>query len=596
MKAYPLKSENGSSIILYGHENGVRVIWRGGRPFKDVSQTSTASQKSNGAEGTIISLESDDDEPASKTFQDKPEFEEEEELDGTKPYPEILQTLDLHFGSDVLHLAVLPTPLLQADGSSSKSLQKFKQKVVFTAACADNTVRLVTLPLTPPSPASKSRPEFRSDFTKAFAGQGSWGETITTLFGQQKPSRAVSMTIDFPAPPDPSKLDSKSSKSEDAQFIIASYSAEAMGLLLLFRISTKSPSDSQPFQKVYLASPAKSIAFNPSLAVQRSSHLLVADTKGACRIYDYKKLAKVSEEGSEFPAAEQGTWLLSLFTGFHSSKNDAAPLAGVHNGYGRKSLVDAQWVAGGQAIIVLLQDGEWAIWDIEGVGPGASQGLLGRAGVKAGSMSEYNLTGYLDIGVKARHPAPAQNSGSKFAPMTPSTRKSVEPFGGRGSSGQLQGQISVSQISTSSSSTPLDESIVFRLDEAYMHIPSLAKYWAANSRRGGSKGSNNPFTSAAPGSRMTKVDGVDLQGERCSGIEQIANVDSSDLLILGEHRFTIVLTGKQPKVIKARVPAGRSALIERDGNVAGDLDVMEIDQALTRMENGQSKRGKIFQV
>lgn len=574
------------------------MVWRGGRPFKDASQTSTASQKTNGAEGAIISLESDDDEPASKAFQNKPEFEEEEEeLDVTKPYPEILQTLDLHFGTDVLHLAVLPTPLLQADGSSSRSLQKFKQKVVFTAACADNTIRLVTLPLTPPSPASKSRSEFRSDFTKAFAGKGSWGETVTTLFGQQKPSQAVSMTIEFPTTPsDPSKPDSKSSKSEDAQFIIASYSAEAMGLVLLFKISTKSPSDSQPFQRVYLASPAKSIAFNPSLAIQRSSHLLVADTKGACRIYDYKRLTKVSEEGSEFPAAEQGTWLLSLFTGFHSSKNDAAPLAGAHNGYGRKSIVDAQWVAGGQAIIVLLQDGEWAIWDIEGVGPGASQGLLGRTGVKAGSMSEYSLAGYLDIGVKARHPAPAQNPGSKFAPMTPSTRKSVEPFGGRGSNGQLQGQISVSQIPTSSSSTPFDESIVFRLDETYMHIPSLAKYWAANSRRGGSKGSSNPFTSTAPGSRMIRVDGIDLQGERCSGIEQIAKVDSSDLLILGEHRFTILSSGKQPKVMKARAPAGRSALVERNGNAAGDLDVMEIDQALTRMENGQSNRGKLFQV
>ncbi|KAF4637811.1 hypothetical protein G7Y89_g268 [Cudoniella acicularis] len=603
-KVYPTQSANGSSIILYGHENGVRVVWRGGSTFKTPAQTSTTSQKTNGVEGAVISLDSDEDESASKQFQDKVEFkDDEEELDLTRPYPEIIQTLDLHFGTDVLHLAILPTPILKAEGPSWRGIQPLKQKIVFTAACADNSLRLVTLPLIPPSPASKARPEFRVDFTSAYAGKGKWGETVVLLSGHQKPSEGVTLTVDSSiSPSDATKPETKFSTSSDPYIIVASCSREVTGLLLLYRVSTKSPQPQiEPFQKVYLASPAKSITFNPSLSGQRSSHLLVTDLKGACRIYDYKQLTKSSEEGSETPAAEQGTWLLSLYVSFQSSKSDQpSHPPGAHSGYGRKTIIDAKWVSGGQAIIVLLNDGEWAIWDIEGVGPGASQGLLGRAGIKGGSMSEYSLSGYIDIGVKARHIAPSQNAGSKFAPMTPSTRKSVEPFGGRAPSDRMQGQISILELPSASSTNPVEESVVFWLGETYIIIPSLAKYWSANSRKVAMKGPANPFNSTSSSSRMIKLEGIDLQGERCSGIEQIINTqaplgDISNLLILGEHRFTILTTQKQAKVFKTRVPSERLALGEKSTNVAGDLDVTGIDHALAAMENGRSKRGKLFE-
>ncbi|EDN03408.1 predicted protein [Histoplasma mississippiense (nom. inval.)] len=35
----------------------------------------------------------------------------------------------------------------------------------------------------------------------------------------------------------------------------------------------------------------------------------------------------------------------------------------------RKTVVDAAWVLGGKAIMVLLSDGSWGIWDPEGAGP-----------------------------------------------------------------------------------------------------------------------------------------------------------------------------------------------------------------------------------
>ena len=587
-KAYPIKSPNGSSVIIYGHENGVKVVWRGGRPFKNPVQSPPASKKANGADNAVVLLDSDDEAPPAQSFQDAPEFEaDEEELDQSRPYPDTLQVLDLYFGTDVLHLALLPTTILTADGPKWGGLTVLKQKIVFTAACADNLVRLVTLPLTPPSPSSKGRSDFRFNFTQANAGNGSWGETVRLLGGHQKPSDGVAMTLDF------AELATDETKSNStlsgAHIIIASHSREMAGLLLLYRMPISSASPHfEPFQTIYLPSPAKSISFNPSLSGQRSSHILVADTTGACRIYDFKRLVRNS--GSEDPVAEnnpveQGTWLISLYPGFQSNKGDAptSQRTGAHAGFGRKTIVDAKWVSGGKAIVVLLNDGEWGVWDIEGLGPGASQGLLFQHSIKGGSISEFSLTGFIDGSTRARSSGPPQITGSKFAPMTPGTRKSTELFSGKLVSGPVRGQISVVEVPSNSSTNPAEDSVVFWFGESFTIISSLAKYWAANAR----KTARGNIFNGSPGGLATKLEGVDLQGERCSGIDQIVKSNSStglpsDILILGEHRFTILTTGHSKSQLQA---AGQRALVEK-GYHAGELDVVGIDQALLRMENG----------
>lgn len=363
-------------------------MWRGGRPFKAQKEASTASQKPNGASNAVISLDDSDDEGASaKKFEDKPEFEDEEqELDPSKPYPQTLQTLELRFGTDVLHLAILPQSVMKADGPSWKPLEALKHRIVFAAACADNSVRLVTLPLTPPSIASKSRDEFRPDFTQANAGNGKWGETIVVLSGHQKPSAGVSMTVDF-ATGGKELVTTDSKAPSEPSFIVASHSREVTGRLLLYRVSIKSPKPHlEPFQSIYLSSPARSISFNSALTRPLSSQLLIAETTGVCRIYDYKLLIRSSDDSPESLVLEQGTWLLSLYAGFQNSKSSSDPPQPLetHAGFGRKSIVDAQWISNGQAIVVLFNDGEWAIWDIEGVGPGSSQSLLSRQGIKGG--------------------------------------------------------------------------------------------------------------------------------------------------------------------------------------------------------------------
>lgn len=580
-----MKASNGSSVIIYGHEKGVKIIWRGGRPFKPPVESPTTSKKSNGADNAVVLLDSDDEPPPTQGFQDTPEFEdEEEEIDPSRPYPDTLQVLDLYLGTDVLHVALLPSSIL--GGPKWHGLAVLKQKIVFTAACADNLVRLITVPLTPPSPASKARSDLRSNFTQANAGNGSWGETVRLLGGHQKTSDGVTMTLEFASgDADDGKTDSTLS---GAHIIIASHSREVAGLLHLYRVPISSASSHfEPFQTIYLPSPAKSISFNPSLSKQRSSHLLVADTVGACRIYDFRLL--IRNAGSEDPATEntveQGTWLLSLYPGFQSSKEDisVSQNAGAHSGFGRKTIVDAKWVSGGKAIIVLLNDGEWGVWDIEGVGPGTSQGLLGRRSIKGGSISEFSLTGLIDGTAKARGSGPSQAAGSKFVPMTPGTRKATEPFGGKIVSGPIRGQISVVELPTNSPTNAAEDSIVFWFGDSFTIIPSLAKYWATNARK---STASNPF-SGTPGSRATKLEGIDLQGELCSGIDQIVRGDSStvlpsDVLILGEHRFTILTTRQANPQFQA---TGQLALVQKEPS-AGELDVVGIDEALFRMENG----------
>ena len=586
-KVYPIISSNGSSVIIYGHEQGVRIVWRGGRSFKPPAPpTAAANKKSNGA-NNVISLDSEDEGPPAQAFQDTPEFEdEEEEVDDSQPYPDTLQTLDLHFGTDVLYLSLLPASILRASGPKWQHLTVLKQKIVFTAACADNLVRLVTLPLTPPSPTSKARPEIQSNFALANVGNGSWGETVRLLGGHQRPSDGVAMTLDFTRnTPDNGEPDATSGTN----IVVASHSREMKGLLLLYRVPISSASPHfEPFQTVYLPTPARSISFNPSLSGQRSHHLLVANATGACRIYDFKLVTR--SPGSEDPvpenSVEQGTWLISLYPGFQSSKGDTltSQYMGAHAGFGRKTIIDAKWVSGGKAIVILLDDGEWGVWDIDGVGPGASQGLLGHQSIKGGSLTEFSISGFVDGNAKSRSSGTQQVSGSKFVPMTPGTRKSIEPFGGKGLSGPMCGQISVAEVPSSSPTNSAEDSIVFWLGESFTVIPSLTKYWTANARK---STSGNPLNST-PSARATKLESVNLQGERCSGIDQIVKSNfstglPSDILILGEHRFTILTAGQAKALFQS---TGQLALVERPA--AGELDVVGIDQALLRMENGSA--------
>jgi hypothetical protein len=97
---------------------------------------------------------------------------------------------------------------------------------------------------------------------------------------------------------------------------------------------------------------------------------------------------------------------------------------------------------------------------------------------------------------------------------------------------------------------------------------------------------------------MIKLESINLQGERCFGVDQSPRPNSSDLpveiTILGEHRFIILFAGTATSQKKcAGAGPNITALVERKGgNGNGELDVMSIDLALARMEDGNKSVGK----
>ena len=66
----------------------MKLVWRGGRAFKSTQGSTAAAQKANGTGNAVISLDSDDEGDSGKAFEDKPEFEdEEEEFDPSQVIP-----------------------------------------------------------------------------------------------------------------------------------------------------------------------------------------------------------------------------------------------------------------------------------------------------------------------------------------------------------------------------------------------------------------------------------------------------------------------------------------------------------------------------
>lgn len=625
---YPFSSPNGSSIIIYGHDNGVRIIWKGGRPFRPRS-TPEERSKTNGARADDVMIIDSDDEPSGShapPFDDKPEFaNEDDEIDPSKPYPRTIQHLDLNFGAAALHIAVPPISTFKGDNSSGLSPLILNDQLVFVIACSDQKLRLVTRPLNPPSPLSKLRQDIRSTFTASYAGHGKWGETVLDLTTSLLPADGVSLSFTNAekvsiADADRNLRRARSTSTSgparsEWHILVASYSREGPGLLLIHRIPiitiqkgkisyTLSRNHAAPSQRISLSSPAISVTFNPNISSpSQSTHLLVADKTGACRIYNCEPShasVSISSEnlGSTTFASQHGSWLLTMYPGFLSSKSDTQNiLSGTSLGnLGRKTVVDAKWAMGGKAVIVLLADGEWGVWDIEGSGSaGGSKGILSQQSIKGGAMTAFSISGWIDSApVKSSSTTgpTARTSSSKFAPMTPSTRKTAEPvlFSGRSGHGFARGQISVVRLPATSTISLAEESVAFWLEDSFCVIPNLRAYWDAQNRRSGG-GSGNLFGGSSPMSRMIRLEGVNLRGERCCGIDQhpreftSKSLLSTEILILGEHRYSIASDNTyQSRGPKRHAPSHGEYKV----TASRDLDVTEIDQVLSRMENGNS--------
>lgn len=563
-KPYPVLSPNGSSIIIYGYDSGIRVVWRGGRPFlpspipKGPQNEVPVAQpsKAQNNDDSIMIIDSDDDEPTPTTSHTKQPVEfdvfedHETEIDPLQPYEPIIRYVDVSLGSKALGLA-LPSLLPEKARSLGYNVPPILTKsIVVTAICADSKLRVVSLPLSPPHP-SVATTDLNIQTT-----------TLDATVSHNEIPKGVSITFtrenDIGGDTARTRQRQIDTETGNWELLVATHAAEASGTLLIYRIPigqdtegspTMSAKDARLVQTHYLPSPAKTISFNPfSYSSTRDSNLLVSFPDGYVKILGCLQYSDDGRHIGDDDAPEpDGKWLITLYAGFEQSPRELGR---------RKTIVDASWVLSGRAIMVLLADGEWGVWDVEGAGPGSEPGpLVGQSsirGVSGGSLTAFAVSGRIVGGPQTNKSQGVNNAvpeqRTKFAPMTPSTRRVREDIFFRGaqtpSAPSLHGEISVVQTNSSRAALP-EESILIRHGDQIATIPSLLSLWRSTVKLSGTLEASNR-------SRVSTLGSVSLLGERLTGVahlpaatraERKGDKQEYDILVTAEHRL-IILTPK----------------------------------------------------
>ncbi|PLB39332.1 uncharacterized protein BDW47DRAFT_103482 [Aspergillus candidus] len=632
-KSYPILAPNGSSIIIYGYENGLKVVWRGGRHFaarQPAVEKEDKPQKANrGSDDAVMIIDSDDEGvPESPREDAEPSYQfetEDSEVDPAHPYESVFRQVDIPLGSRVLDLAVpriLPEP-------ARSSLDPFppilKKLMVVVVVCADYSTRIVTVPLTPPYSQSQA---------------SSLGTQILSIGGgvtHQEFPRGVSVTFTYQEAEQQEDTDMTRSRSSSSKLsangtgrwdlLVATHSAESSGLLVLHRapvVEEKEGSywiDEEDIEtkRRYLPAPAQNVAFNPSpYPSPRHSTLLVSFHSGCVKIYSCfstkrSKSSRRTSSSNDYETSEtDGKWLISLYPGFEQSPSGVTR---------RKTIVNAEWVLGGRAVMVLMADGEWGVWDIEGAGPGTSKGPLHRQasieGVSGGSLTTFSVSGRIlspllrGQDTETAGPSVVEQR-PRFAPLTPSTKRLREDSLLKGStvsppSPSLCGEISVYQ--TNSFRDPLpDESILLRHGDHSAIIPSLLSLWRNAVRTSGTFDASNRC-------RVSALQDITLMGEHLKGITHLPAASRTNRMSAGQ-KFDIMLTTEHRVMILAprlSEPAEASSF-RQSANEAptaatdqmmlqrGELDVTGMDRLLSGMASANRsigmgspiKRARIF--
>ncbi|KAL8771737.1 MAG: hypothetical protein Q9209_002928 [Squamulea sp. 1 TL-2023] len=610
VKPHPLSAPNGSTVLLLGHEHGLRILWHGGRALRDQPQGRQWNGASHPGQSVEIDSDGEGDTSASQSH-DLYLKSDEEEYDPSKPFERIIQFFDLPLGVAVLRIALPPLPIDSLQRNHGALPPLFSEKLVAAVICSDASILLVILPLAPPSLLRKRKAAANNKPLVADGKIGCYGEQITLVTGgndYQAVPRCVCLTI-VPSPlgedsdleMDEDGLEPTRNASRDRRrqrsrtrsqsrslrgdegwdLLVASASSEMSGLLLLHRIPLTadgkrldtSTAHTVPWSIQHLPSPAASIQFNPSLPNdERNSVLLVAEAKGPVRILNCLPT----------DTAGQCTWLVTLLPGFQPSARGRAS---------RKHVLDAQWVQGGKAILVLLADGEWGIWDLFDAQPTALSTTHAPQARTLGSFAKFAISGSINS-----NPVLSNASGrdiknsdegkaGRLAPMTPGTRRVRQEnlFSGsvQQDKGPARGGIS---LISSQEAKSTDDTVLLWYNDSITIIPSLRTHWVNKV-----KGTGNLFGNGAKGEART-ISNVSLRGERRNDVvllpashhsEKKHSSDPESVIVQGESRIVLVTPplSEPPTTSKLSPnPPSDQRLLER-----GDLTLEGMDRVLASM-------------
>lgn len=618
---YPLLSPNGSTIIVCGHGQGLFVLWRGGRSFKSQPKAAELKPVNGASKDTVMIIDSDDEEPPTPS-NDTPVFDEEEEQDFAEPYDPLIQTLDLPIGVAVLHFSFPNLPTEPTESTMKSFPPLLSDRLVVAMACSDFSIRVLTLPLVPPSPQSKMRPELRGQTPSAKIINSRFGEQMLVVSGgngHQSIPRGVSITTtarslppvtgahDPVGPQDQARNRSYSASRPRSQgsspatdrswdLLIASHSARFSGLLLIHKVAivadgskidTTSAEHSVSWQIQSLASPAVSVEFNSSIYPSpRHSLLLIAEAKGVVRILDCL---------SQHESRPEGFWLFSLYSAFQTCPESVIS---------RKHILGAQWCLGGKAVVVLLADGEWGLWDLENAGPKAKKEIQVTESIPGTLLTAFDISGWVSTTRASKSSVKnASVIGEKshgLAPTTPGTRRVRQEslFTGRAAqlNGLVHGGLSVSSTRKCSIQKPDDESILLWHGDDIAILPSLCKYW-----QNAVKGAGNLFGTDTRG-QLKRVGSSSLGDEVRIAVSLFPEpypsrvkprtLDQNDILITTERGIIIMATPiAEPRATTLSNSSTTLSSADQQLLTLGELDVNGMDRVLAGMSNGFQAHG-----
>ena len=503
----------------------------------------------------------------SNDTDDKYEVEDKAQ-DPASPYPPIVAELDLDLETEVLHLAV-PSIL-----PSNRLSQLARTHMVFALATSTSTVKLMMIPLEPPAPGTHE--EYLED-----------GVTEIDLQGPRSIARDLAVKIKTKGKD--SKHTQEDTSSEEDEVLVAS-TGTSLSLWHLPLSSTQSYAPLPPQIQTSMIGAVVSFQSSPRL-----DSLLLAELSGLVRVLGLRESNEQHTSTDPTIAASVSSpahsrWVMSYQTPFHAPENGNPALAR------RKKILSGAWVLGGRGILVLLEDGQWGVWDVSG-----SSQASGK------SAQDFTLYGYLNTSSTSEAPSnPSQkrNSGSKLAPMTPNTRKvkaenlfagSLKPVNAASSGG-----ISISI--TQSKAGQLDESVVMWYNNSIYSINSMQSFWQRSQGSGDRSSFGGLYT---PG--LTHITDINLMNENITSISQFAprptiatsalgqmNVQS-DLLVSAEHRY-IMLQHLRPQgpMRQQQLQPTADRPLSRDQRM---LDVGEVDLGgMNRILDGMAEDGRVRKV
>ncbi|EFR02622.1 hypothetical protein MGYG_05620 [Nannizzia gypsea CBS 118893] len=592
-KVYPIQSPNGSTVIIYGHDFGIRILWRGGKNFKkQKAQQNGPEAKApvNGVDNSdsIMIIDSDDEEPA-PTPQPEialPEFEDdEEEIDPSRPFKNIIQYLDVKLDTKVLGITV--PSILPGAARFLGSISPILSNMIVVTAILCNLG------------ADFWKPQIIS------LGEGSVQGLPATA--------ALTFTCQSPKDEDGSRrsqsrgrtIQDTSPSAEKWEILVAVHTSDLSGKLSVYRIPFNgeitqgkiynlSTEPQFPVRQQFLKSPASSISFSPcQYPSDRHSQLLLSFTNGSVKVYSCLSTPHAStidrkRSGTNAETNDvTGKWLVTLYTDFDQLPGEVPR---------RKGIVDAKWALGGKGVFALLSNGEWGVWDID-----SSQGdSATQQGRSTSSLSSFAITGRM---VQSERPARSQGHAdteskpAQFAPLTPSTRRIREEalFKGLPNSATQHATRGAICIIPSNQTwdQPADESVLLWHGARNAYIPSLASLRKNNGKQG-------LFSNNQAGPKPTLIEHINLLGEVQKGIQflslptpanQFHQTPIPTILIPAEHRL-IILAENLLDSAEARQKAGLQGEApmaqENDQTMLqrGELDITGMGRVLAGMAAG----------